>query len=147
MQTKTKEVEIPEGMSLMDYAKQTKGIYINLTNLCGRSPATGKYEFRYMLSNKSLCGEKVKIINAGEELNATVIYSCLGTDYRDKKQYREEFKKAIENYPYLLEKREIKTVGLLLISSKMQMKFRKDTDTDMNSTTYTKRIWKKQDLL
>ena len=54
MQTKTKEVEIPEGVSLMDYAKQTKGVYVNLLNLCGRSPATGKFEFRYMLSNKNL---------------------------------------------------------------------------------------------
>lgn len=96
MQTKTREVEIPEEMSLMDYAKQTKGIYINLLNLCGRSPTSGKYEFRYMLSNKSLYGEKVKIVNAGQELDATVLYSCLGTDYRDKKQYREEFKKAVD---------------------------------------------------
>jgi len=96
MQTKTREVDIPEGMSLIDYAKQTKGVYINLLNLCGRSPASGRYEFRYMLSNKSLYGEKVKIVTAGQELDATVLYSCLGTDYRDKKQYREEFKKAVD---------------------------------------------------
>jgi len=96
MQTKTKEVEIPEGVSLMDYAKQTKGIYVNLLNLCGRSPATGKFEFRYMLSNKNLTGEKVKFVQAGESIDATVIYSCLGTDYRDKKQYRKEFKQAVD---------------------------------------------------
>ena len=96
MQTKTKEVDIPEGVSLMDYAKQTKGVYVNLLNLCGRSPATGKFEFRYMLSNKNLTGEKVKFIQNGEDIDATVIYSCLGTDYRDKKQYRTEFKNAVD---------------------------------------------------
>ena len=94
--TKVKEVEIPEGTSLIDYAKQTKGVYINLLNLCGRSPATGKYEFRYMLSNKNLEGEKVQIIHQGRDLTVNVIYSCLGTDYKDKKQYREEFKKAVD---------------------------------------------------
>lgn len=97
MQTKTKEINIPENMSLMDYAKQTKGVYVNVLNLCGRSPATGKYEFRYMLSNKNLYGEKVKIVHQGRDIDATVIYSCLGTDYRDKKQYREEFKKAVDD--------------------------------------------------
>lgn len=96
MQTKTKEVEIPEGVSLMDYAKQTKGVYVNLLNLCGRSPATGKFEFRYMLSNKNLTGEKVKFVQGDETIDATVIYSCLGTDYRDKKQYRTEFKNAVD---------------------------------------------------
>jgi hypothetical protein len=96
MQTKTKEVDIPEGVSLMDYAKQTKGIYVNLLNLCGRSPATGKFEFRYMLSNKNLTGEKVKFVQGSDTIDATVIYSCLGTDYRDKKQYRTEFKNAVD---------------------------------------------------
>mgnify|MGYP000294437623 CR=1 FL=1 len=93
--TKTKEVEIPANMSLMEYAQNTKGIYVNLLNLCGRSPA-GKYEFRYMLSNKNLLGEKVKFQMGAEETEASVIYSCLGTDYKNQKKYRREFKEAVD---------------------------------------------------
>ena len=95
--SKVKEIDIPQNMSLMEYAQANKGVFVNLLNLCGKNPITGKYEGRYILSNKNLTGEKVKFEQAGQSIDATVIYSCLGTDYKNQKQYRKEFKEALDN--------------------------------------------------
>ena len=85
------------GESLMSYAQRTKGVFVNLLNLCGYNEITKNYETMYILSNVNLTGEKVSFSKNGETIQATVIYSCLGTDYKASKKYRNEWKKARDN--------------------------------------------------
>lgn len=100
-QVKTVDDAMPNE-SLMEYAQRTKGVYVNLLNLCGYNEKTKNYETMYILSNVNLTGEKVSFNNGGEPMQATVIYSCLGVDYKASKKYRNEWKKArdglIEDY-------------------------------------------------
>lgn len=100
-QVKTVDDAMPNE-SLMEYAQRTKGVYVNLLNLCGYNEKTKNYETMYILSNVNLTGEKVSFNNGGEPMQATVIYSCLGADYKASKKYRNEWKKArdglIEDY-------------------------------------------------
>lgn len=100
-QVKTVDDAMPNE-SLMEYAQRTKGVYVNLLNLCGYNEKTKNYETMYILSNVNLTGEKVSFNNGGESMQATVIYSCLGVDYKASKKYRNEWKKArdglIEDY-------------------------------------------------
>ena len=104
--TSTKIVDIPENVSLIEYAQNTKGLYINLLNLCGKNPVTGKYECRYIITNKSLMGEKVKFEQAGQSIDATVVFSCLGTDYKTQKRFRRDFKKMVDQIAESYQKQE-----------------------------------------
>lgn len=74
---KTKEVDIPEGVSMFDWAQTQDGVWLNLKNTCRRNPHTGEYETQYECSMAPL--------------KEGVIFSCLATEYRDRQEVRDEW--------------------------------------------------------
>jgi len=92
-QTKDINKDIKPNESLMDFAQRTKGVFVNLLNMCGYNEKTGNYETMYVLSDSNLTGEKVRFQNGGQEIDAIVLYSVLGIDYKMGKRYRNEWKK------------------------------------------------------
>lgn len=113
--------------SLMSYAQRTPGVFVNLLNLCGYNEITKKHETMYVLSNVNLIGEKVQFNSGKEQVQATVIYSCLGTDYKASKKYRNEWKKArdqlIEDYKSQTKlDMHISTHNIRSVSEELQLK-------------------------
>lgn len=114
--------------SLMEYAWNHKGIYVNLLNMCGYNEKTHNYETMYILSNVNLLGEKVSFNGKNQEpMQATVIYSCLGTDYKASKKYRNEWKKErdklIEDYKSQMKlDMHISTHNIKSVSEELQLK-------------------------
>lgn len=78
-------IQIPDGMTEQEWAEQTPGVYMNLIGLAGKNPIDGKYHFAPIkYSDVNMEGEKVKYGKNGTE--ATVIFSCLAMEYKNKKE-------------------------------------------------------------
>ena len=75
---KTKEVTIPDGVSMFDWAQTREGIWLNLKNTCRKNPQTGEYETQYECST--------------QPLKEGVVFSCLATEYRDRQEVRDEWR-------------------------------------------------------
>ena len=98
--------EIPDGESPQSWAEKTPGVYMNMIGLAGKNPVDGKYHFAPIkYSDVNLEGEKIKYGNGTE---ATVIYSCLAMEYKNKKEvYDMWWQKANEAIKTLQEQEQI----------------------------------------
>lgn len=99
-------IQIPDGVTEQEWAEKTPGVYMNMVGLAGKNPVDGKYHFAPIkYSDVNLEGEKIKYGNGTE---ATVIFSCLAVEYRDKKEVRDMWwAKAREAIKTLQEQEQI----------------------------------------
>lgn len=93
-------IQIPDGETEQSWAEKTPGVYMNLVGLAGKNPVDGKYHFAPIkYSDVSLEGEKIKYGPKGQE--ATVLFSCLAMEYKNKQEVRDMWwakaKEAIES--------------------------------------------------
>ena len=73
-----------EYLSAQSYAEATKGIWMNMLNAISFNEVDHKYHMPpVQYSDVNLEGEKIKFAS-GQEF--TVIYSCLASEYKNKKE-------------------------------------------------------------
>lgn len=100
-------IQIPEGLTEQEWAEQTPGVYMNLIGLAGKNPVDGKYHFAPIkYSDVSLEGEKIKY--GPNNVEATVLFSCLAMEYKHKKEvYDKWWEKSREAIKALEEQQQI----------------------------------------
>jgi len=86
----TKEIKpSTEYASEQDWAENTVGVYMNMLSGCRFDPIDNTYKVAPIkYSDTSLYGEKLKFAN---NVELTVIHSCLATEYKNNSDVREEW--------------------------------------------------------
>ena len=95
-----------EHISAQSYAEATKGIWMNMLNAISFNEVDHKYHMPpVQYSDVNLEGEKIKFAS-GQEF--TVIYSCLASEYKNKKEvYNKWWEKAKELKQAYIEQRKL----------------------------------------
>ena len=127
-----------EHVSAQSYAESTKGIWMNMLNAISFNEVDHKYHMPpVQYSDVNLEGEKIKFAS-GQEF--TVIYSCLASEYKNKKEVYDEWwtkakelKKAYEEQRKLDAHIASNNTNLKKLRAEGQLLDKEELDNDGNN--------------
>ena len=127
-----------EHISAQSYAEATKGIWMNMLNAISFNEVDHKYHMPpVQYSDVNLEGEKIKFAS-GQEF--TVIYSCLASEYKNKKEvYDKWWTKAKELKEAYIEQRKLDAhiastnTSLKKLRAEGQLLTKEELDNDGNN--------------